>query len=130
MDTVKCDKPGCDGEIHPDTLDSMTASCSVCGGSSGILESDEEEDTAKRRMLEGLETFRRKVETGEIVGIVMVAQCDDGYVLDRSIGEPPSPAGILILQDIASVAADIFRAKHHTEDDGKPRLRATEKEEE
>lgn len=89
-----------------------------------------EDATEKERMLEYLDHFRRRVETGEITGIVMVAQCNDDNVLNRRAGEWLSSDGVLVMQRIASVTADVYLDGHQSEDDEKPRLRATEKEEE
>lgn len=87
-------------------------------------------DEAKQKMIKVLDEFRRKVETGEIVGLYMIASCSDGYAIERAKGAPPLPQGILMLQVTAEHARDIFLGGHVSPDDGRPRLRATDDEEE
>lgn len=80
--------------------------------------------TSQEKMTRNLEEMLRKVSTGEIVGLVIVAQTNTGYVLSRRSGEPPPPHGILILQDIADDAKQIFLDENFRPDDGRPRLHA------
>lgn len=87
-------------------------------------------EEAKQKMLKDLDEFRRKVETGEIVGLYMLARCSDGYAIDRAKGAPPLPQGVLMLQVTAERARDIFLDGHISPDDGRPRLRTTDDEEE
>lgn len=89
-----------------------------------------EKPTTKERMLEVLDEIARKVATGDVCGIVLVATCSDHDVLTRVMGQMPPPHGILILQDIAREARSMFLEKCDHYDDGRPRLRAADDDDE
>lgn len=80
--------------------------------------------TAQQKMLRNLEEIQRKVQTGAIDALVIVAHTTDRYVLTRVCGEPLPPHGVLILQELADEAKQIFLEEHNHPDDGRPRLRA------
>lgn len=86
--------------------------------------------TARQKMLLDIEEIQRKVTTGEIIGIALVAHTTDRYVLSRCCGEPLPPHGVLILQELAEEARRIFLDDNYHLDDGRPRLRAAEDDEE
>lgn len=77
---------------------------------------------AQDRLLKSLDDLRRKVSTGEIESLVIVAGCEDGFVLTRVIGELMPPHGILILQEIAEEQRTIFLERNNKTDEGGPRL--------
>lgn len=88
-----------------------------------------EQLTSKEKMLRDLEEIQRKVTTGEVIGIVLVVHTTDHSVLSRVSGDPPTPLGVLILQEIADDARRSFLDANNHPDDGRPRLRAAGDEE-
>ncbi len=87
-------------------------------------------EEAKQKMLETLDEFKRKVETGEIIGLFMLATCNDGHALTRAKGANPGPNGVMLLWKVAERGRDLFLNGHDKPDDGRPRLRSTEQDEE
>jgi hypothetical protein len=73
-------------------------------------------------MLEALDEIRRRVSTGEVEGLIVMATCANGAVLSRMVAEPPPPHGILILQDVAAEARNLFLEQFNKPDDGAPTL--------
>lgn len=76
----------------------------------------------KEKLLEALDSFRRKVQTGEIVGLVLGGTSPEGYFFSRTVGQPPWPNGILVLQDMVAEARAIFLAQNNVSHDGGPSL--------
>ncbi len=81
---------------------------------------------AQDRLLKTLDDLRRKVMSEEIESLVVVAGCEDGFVLTRVIGELMPPHGILILQEIADEQRRIFLERNNKTDEGGPRLGAVD----
>lgn len=78
---------------------------------------DEEE---KKRLLETIEEFTRKVKSGELVGLIVVGiRVDDG-VLAHTRGEPPGAHAILMLESVVAGAKQIFLDGWVEDDDGRP----------
>lgn len=75
---------------------------------------------AKERMLATIRDYQRKVETGELVGLILMGVKKDDYITKAQVGEPPGPHGCLLLQGIAADAKDHFLGTYVEPDDGKP----------
>ncbi len=75
---------------------------------------------AKERMLSTLRDYERKVETGELVGLIVMGVKKDDYITTAQVGDPPGPHGCLLLQQIAEDAKAHFLDTNVEDDDGKP----------
>ncbi len=75
---------------------------------------------AKERMLATLRNYQRKVETGELVGLILMGVQKSDYILTAQVGEPPGPHGCLLLQEIAADAKAHFLGTNVEPDDGRP----------
>ncbi len=78
--------------------------------------------TDKQKMLDALDEWRRKVSTGEITGLILAAITRDDLFLSRTVGDPPGPHGVLVLEDIVNDAKRIFLEQNNLPYDGGPGL--------
>jgi hypothetical protein len=60
--------------------------------------------TPKQKLLDAVESLRRKVETGEVIGLVIGATTPNDYFLSMTVGKAPGPHGILIFEDLVAQA--------------------------
>ena len=72
-------------------------------------------DDTKEKMLENLDRLRRRVLTGEVVGLITGAVCIDGCFLSATEGEGIGAEGILVLEEIL-----LEEKRHYLEDYNKP----------
>lgn len=78
----------------------------------------------KAHMLRKLDDVRRRVETGEIRGVMCFAEREDGSVLGTRAGSPAGAAAIVVLREYVRKAECEFFDLHAKVDDGKPDLKA------
>ena len=76
----------------------------------------------KQRMLHALDEVRKRVETGETVGLIIGSVRKDDHFMSRTVGDPPGPHGILVMEDILEEAKALFLSRHNFPDDGAPLL--------
>jgi hypothetical protein len=76
----------------------------------------------KQKMLDALDEWRRKVNTGEITGLILAAITKDDLFLSRTHGDPPGPHGVLVLEDIVNEAKRTFLERNNLPYDGAPGL--------
>lgn len=82
--------------------------------------------SAKERMLEALDEVRKRVETGETVGLIIGSVRKDDHFMSRTVGEPPGPHGILVLESILLESKLFFLERNNLPDDGAPLLGAVD----
>lgn len=86
-------------------------------------------DDSKPEMLDQLERLRRKVETGEVIGLITGAVRSDGMFLGSVHGDRPGPHGILVFEKYLQDAKDLFLESNVSDYDGGPMLGAADNEE-
>ncbi len=80
----------------------------------------------KQRMLHALDEVRKRVETGETVGLIIGSVRKDDHFMSRTVGKPPGPHGILVLEGILEDAKLFFLERNNLPDDGAPLLGAVD----